>query len=680
MDTRQWRILRKLTRLSYIFGVAFLLSGLLLNMVKLPAQAGPDDKIYWCHCEPNGNCQTLYLPSAALQNAGHMDASGNPLHAGDYAGQCIIETETPIVTESPTVTETSEETETPIVTETPEETGTPVVTETPEETDTPIVTETPVPVQPLEVDWECIQGDYVHIRWTITNPNDFPVPYTWQLWSTVNGPTNAPPGTSTITIAELTISTMTITFDNGKTASSTTTVQSLAACLPTTILPLQISHACSATTSGIDWTITNPNAFQVTYKYRIDGQPEVAGQSINAGGTDVLHTTSGAHTVNVSGTWGSASDSSASGECVPPPPVPLTLGHTCELDGEGIIWTITNPNDTETLSFQWQLDGGALSSSIILAAGATYDVSSTGGAHTFAITGDWGNTNDSSDSLECMIIPPLEELTLSYGCNEALHQIEWTLTNPNDEAVSFSYVLDSNPSVTVVTPVSAHNSMEFLSIPADGLAHTVTVTYIDNSTPVQLDPVTSASQYCVYIPPANLDLAYSCGSLTAINWTVTNQSNQIVGFTWFLDAPPQMTMMKKGISGLAQAPDNYVEIGPFGTWTTTSGTGSHSFEILWGDGLSERLTSPIGYCAEPTTNPTEQSETAVMNVVVVGTPVAVIINPPQEVLIPVTGLKFSDGWVFSLAKKLMFNLSFIFLGIAFVLSSISQYKNRKPES
>ena len=46
-------------------------------------------KIDWCHCEPNGNCQSLNLPPSALQNAGHMDANGNPLHAGDHAGQCI---------------------------------------------------------------------------------------------------------------------------------------------------------------------------------------------------------------------------------------------------------------------------------------------------------------------------------------------------------------------------------------------------------------------------------------------------------------------------------------------------------------------------------------------------------------------------------------------------------------
>ncbi len=81
-----------------------------------PAQvAAAVDKILWCHCEPNGNCQTLELPSAALQNAGHMDASGNPLHAGDSAGSCpdISPTVTPTVTPSVTPSATPSVTPSP---------------------------------------------------------------------------------------------------------------------------------------------------------------------------------------------------------------------------------------------------------------------------------------------------------------------------------------------------------------------------------------------------------------------------------------------------------------------------------------------------------------------------------------------------------------------------------------
>lgn len=62
------------------------------------------DKITWCHCEPNGNCQTLELPQQALENAGHVNAQGNPLHAGDHAGACVQPSTTPTPTDSVTPT------------------------------------------------------------------------------------------------------------------------------------------------------------------------------------------------------------------------------------------------------------------------------------------------------------------------------------------------------------------------------------------------------------------------------------------------------------------------------------------------------------------------------------------------------------------------------------------------
>lgn len=86
-----------------------------------------EDKIDWCHCEPNGNCQTLNLPQQALQNAGHVDAGGNPLHAGDYPGQCV----------EPTVTVIPEPTDVP--SPTPSPTQEPEPTRTPEATPSPVI-------------------------------------------------------------------------------------------------------------------------------------------------------------------------------------------------------------------------------------------------------------------------------------------------------------------------------------------------------------------------------------------------------------------------------------------------------------------------------------------------------------------------------------------------------------
>lgn len=64
----------------------------------------PVNAILWCHCAESGVCNTLDLPQQALENAGHIGANGNPLHAGDQAGVCTAENEA-----TPTPTPTDEE-------------------------------------------------------------------------------------------------------------------------------------------------------------------------------------------------------------------------------------------------------------------------------------------------------------------------------------------------------------------------------------------------------------------------------------------------------------------------------------------------------------------------------------------------------------------------------------------
>jgi hypothetical protein len=76
------------------------------------------EKITWCHTEPNGNQQTLELPQQALEQAGHVDANGNPLHAGDHAGTCIEVTPTDELSPTPTVEITLSPTATPSATPT----------------------------------------------------------------------------------------------------------------------------------------------------------------------------------------------------------------------------------------------------------------------------------------------------------------------------------------------------------------------------------------------------------------------------------------------------------------------------------------------------------------------------------------------------------------------------------
>lgn len=123
-----------------------MISGLAGFIVTASVMAKQDNKVYWCHCEPNGNCQTLHLPLQALEQAGHMDAQGNALHAGDHEGACIEPTVEPTVepTLEPTIAPTEEPTPTVEPTTTPEPTVEPTVT--PEPTREPEVTPEPQPL------------------------------------------------------------------------------------------------------------------------------------------------------------------------------------------------------------------------------------------------------------------------------------------------------------------------------------------------------------------------------------------------------------------------------------------------------------------------------------------------------------------------------------------------------
>ena len=104
--------------LAVILIVVFLLAKVHIGT----ANATQEDKIYWCHVEPNGNQETLHLPIQAL--AGHVDAQGNILHAGDHPGECVEPTQGVTPTVSPTPVD-CDDCVTPTVTPTVEPTATP---------------------------------------------------------------------------------------------------------------------------------------------------------------------------------------------------------------------------------------------------------------------------------------------------------------------------------------------------------------------------------------------------------------------------------------------------------------------------------------------------------------------------------------------------------------------------
>ncbi len=167
MNEKHLTQLRKLTRILYVCGAGLLLAAMVLGMVNIPVKAADSDgdgyddswdpcpndynntcEIIWCHCMPNGQCNTI-SPSinALISNGqgGHIDASGNILHAGDHSGACVVNTGVPtqVPTDVPTQVPTDVPTQVP--TDVPTQVPTDVPTQVP--TDVPTQVPTDVPTQ-----------------------------------------------------------------------------------------------------------------------------------------------------------------------------------------------------------------------------------------------------------------------------------------------------------------------------------------------------------------------------------------------------------------------------------------------------------------------------------------------------------------------------------------------------
>lgn len=128
-----------------------ILIGFMLVALFLATRVGAAklEKNEWCHCAASGVCNTLDLPQQALEQAGHVNAQGNPLHAGDHPGACIEPSSTVTPTIDPTGTPTILPTPTIWLTVTPTFTVTPRLSVTPSPQPSPQATATPA--QQLEV-------------------------------------------------------------------------------------------------------------------------------------------------------------------------------------------------------------------------------------------------------------------------------------------------------------------------------------------------------------------------------------------------------------------------------------------------------------------------------------------------------------------------------------------------
>lgn len=242
--------LQKLSRFFYIFGVAILLSGILLSAVNVPVSAdnvvlgvntgGGGPKVTVCHWTASGHYNSIEVSISSVDSAAEWALNGHGNHANDIypsftakngdvipavGDQSILANDchVPTATRTPTATRAPTKTSTATPSNTPTNTATATFTPTATETDTPTATAT-----------------------------------------------NTPEDTATPTATDEVTATPTATEVETDTPTPTATVSETPPTPTETAVPLQLSTSFACFVDYMEWSITNPNTFAVTVDWELD--------------------------------------------------------------------------------------------------------------------------------------------------------------------------------------------------------------------------------------------------------------------------------------------------------------------------------------------------------------------------------------------------------------------------
>ena len=215
----------------------------------------------------------------------------------------------------------------------------------------PQETPTPVPFEKISLSSVCGFSGDEQIQWKVSNPNSYPVDYTWEVeGSSESGSGTASPGDSYFTTDPGLKTVQLFAKDElNDTATSTDACKE----------DISVNYSC--TENGVLFTAFNPNDFAIELNFELDGVSGSASLPAN-GSSSVAVASPGAHTLNYNWTNGadsrSGSVSSPSDACKEQTPQPgrLSLSYLCV--GDGLNWTVTNPNNF-AVTFNWEETGGA---------------------------------------------------------------------------------------------------------------------------------------------------------------------------------------------------------------------------------------------------------------------------------------------------------------------------------
>jgi hypothetical protein len=279
------------------------------------------------------------------------------------------------------------------------------------------------------------------------------------------------------------------------TPTSTVTATSIITYTPTattTRIPnLNLAFECGF--HGADhytWLVTNPNAFDVDFTWKVAGKSENGHGTVEARSDTTFRTSLGHKTVRLY-VEGEQVDSTASNTgddefCL----YDLSLDQTCNSNG-GITWSIKNRNNFD-VDFTAELDDNTFDETV--GDTSTYHLDSSNGAHTLDVSWThelWTRHESlSSSSNSCQTYPVYPNLGLVYNCAE--DGINWTASNANNDAIYFVWRwIGTNQGGSAF--VQPHSAMNFFK--TDRGNQEVLISWYSGSTQKTIDLVTGP-QYC----------------------------------------------------------------------------------------------------------------------------------------------------------------------------------------
>lgn len=332
---------------------------------------------------------------------------------------------------------------------------------------------------------------------------------------------------------------------------------------------------CNTTTpgGGVDWTITNPNDYELNFTYTVTGGATQSGSgNVPANGSFPISTllTTEAQNLKVEwtdGIWNRSEEKSADGDfmasCIADQPTDVSLSPVCGYPNEDLTWVFTN-NSSWANQFVWKIRGTDVQGELTVYKGqqttfttpwsdeaVTVDIYRKGGSDVLAF----------ATSAE----PCKFDLEISTACDEddqIYGGVDWTITNPNEYGVEVTYSVTGGDTESDTVNLGTGESTTITTKLTD-TAQTLKAEWNDGSQDREVsDEITVDEMNACKPGKPQLGLEYICGYAEEFgevenHWRVTNPNPFPVTFSWKLagtDHRDQKTIGANGEMVIKTAP------------------------------------------------------------------------------------------------------------------------------